>query len=118
MKILRKIPAFILLIMLLVSSVKESIFADESVFIHRPEELPSYYMNPRELATKTDEITRPIADTTEDVSIMSLMSDHSVYASKNTVVNESVLSSNLDAPDAMMTHFSLQKSARMRNTVV
>ena len=117
MKIFRRLPAFILLIALLFSSLRESIFADEIALIHSPDELPSYYMNPHEIAANKEVLSEKLDEDSASDSIISLMADRGTYVATSTETKESPLRSSLDAPDEMMKDFSLQKPARMRNTV-
>ncbi len=117
MKIFRRLPAFILLIALLFSSLRESIFADEVSLMHSPDELPSYYMNPNEVAASKETLSIELDEDRASESIISLMADRGTYVATSKESKESPLRSSLDAPDEMMKDFSLQKSARMRNTV-
>lgn len=118
MHLLRKIPTCILLITLLFSSLRESIFADEISLMHSPEELPSYYMNPNEVKASQETLSVELDEDRTSESIISLMADRGTYVATSTETKESPLRSSLDAPDAMMKDFSIQKVTRMRNMVV
>lgn len=120
MKIIRTLIIWVTLIALLSSSLEASIFAEgseEIVGMHSLEELPSYYMNPLEVAASRHEVSAHIDEEDSTASIVSLMNDRSTYAAANAKDPSGFILPNLDAPDAGMKEFSVIRSTRMRNTV-